>query len=117
MLILQLYDTSKFGKKTNRYQEIKDKFPSDRWGGKKQNISCSQFILDCTIRDMEITKQKIEDLEAMPTFVYNGENITSQILPIFVEELENHLGKINYTKKRGEKECGTLKYLHEMGVV
>lgn len=117
VLTLQVYATSKFGKQTNRCYEITDSFSSDRWGGNKENISARQFVLDCRVRDMVYVKDKLENLECMPIFMYCDEDITSQLLPSFVEGLNEYVGVLNFTDKREEKELGTLKYLDENGII
>lgn len=116
-LTLKVYATSKFGYKTNRCYEIKDCFPDDRWGGKKENISAQQFVLDCSVRDMVYVKDKLENLECIPIFLYCDEDITSQLLPSFVEGLNEYVGVLNFTDKREKKELGTLKYLDENGLI
>ena len=111
MLELKLYGASRYGKRRpDYYHYIDDTYTKTFQPG------IYQFVLDQKVRAMTITKESIEKLEGFPVFILDNEEVTKEYLPKFIKELENYMGKLEYTTKRGQSEQGVLNYLKDNGV-
>ena len=113
MLELKLRRTTRNGKPSNMYYIIL-KDPNFR---KDWTPGINQFIIDQTVRNMCNCKQYIEDLLVMPEFILDGEDVTSTILPRFVEELEKIFGEMYWENRRGKQQEGSKDYLEKNNVI